>query len=277
MKIDHRVVNLKVPESAKQGPKPSIFFATPTKDGQVFDGYSSSETSTALLLNKHGISCQFVKLRGDPSIVRARNLLVDAFMRSNCSHMFWIDADQGWDPEGVLKILGANEDFTVGLVRVKNDTERYAANLTSEQDRGMVRLDSVGLAFASVYRGVYERMFEAYPNLKTESFGDQYGYHLFEETWPAGVYHSEDITFCNRWTAIGGRIWAVPDIDLEHYGPKLWQGNFDKFLDRNAETVRVRTIKPVDVDLNKQKDIVLERMKAMGLTKFEDDKQESPE
>ena len=35
---------------------------------------------------------------------------------------------------------------------------------------------------------------------------------------------SEDLSFCKRWTNIGGEIWADPNAKLIHAGRKEWVG-----------------------------------------------------
>ena len=41
-----------------------------------------------------------------------------------------------------------------------------------------------------------------------------------------GTYLSEDFSFCRRWTAIGGEIWADLGSTLDHVGPSVFRGDF---------------------------------------------------
>ena len=40
-----------------------------------------------------------------------------------------------------------------------------------------------------------------------------------------GVYTAEDVAFCRNWRAIGGKIFADPQILLRHHGRKAIAGD----------------------------------------------------
>ena len=46
---------------------------------------------------------------------------------------------------------------------------------------------------------------------------------MIDET---GTYLSEDYSFCRRWTAMGGDIWADLASSLNHVGPYVFRGDF---------------------------------------------------
>jgi hypothetical protein len=46
----------------------------------------------------------------EPLIPRARSFLADEFLRSDASHLFFIDADIGFDPKAVITMLGMMSD-----------------------------------------------------------------------------------------------------------------------------------------------------------------------
>jgi GT2 family glycosyltransferase len=40
----------------------------------------------------------------------------------------------------------------------------------------------------------------------------------------------EDINFCLRWRAIGGKVWVWPLVQMEHIGRKSYKGCFGEWL-----------------------------------------------
>ena len=47
---------------------------------------------------------------------------------------------------------------------------------------------------------------------------------FFEQQVIDGHRVSEDMNFCRRWRALGGRVWVCPETELTHWGRKSWTG-----------------------------------------------------
>ena len=46
-----------------------------------------------------------------------------------------------------------------------------------------------------------------------------------------GVWWGEDYAFSNRWRKAGGKIWVIPDMNIDHHGGDIcYAGNFHKHL-----------------------------------------------
>jgi hypothetical protein len=41
---------------------------------------------------------------------------------------------------------------------------------------------------------------------------------------------SEDISFCEKWRELGGKLYLDPSINLAHVGTKRWTGNFSEWI-----------------------------------------------
>lgn len=70
----------------------------------------------------------------------------------------------------------------------------------------------------------------AYPELL---FGppDNYSVDLFNFGAHKGVLYGEDYAFSRNWNDLGGEIWVIPDLNIDHHSPvKAYQGNFHRFL-----------------------------------------------
>ena len=58
----------------------------------------------------YGIDLRFYYLFNESLITRARNYCVDEFMRSDCTHMLFIDSDIGFDAKDVMTLLALMDD-----------------------------------------------------------------------------------------------------------------------------------------------------------------------
>ena len=85
--------------------KRKLLVATPMYGGQCAGHFTKSCTDLVAVCQKYGVSCQFFFLFNESLITRARNYLADGFLRSECTHMIFIDSDIGFDPMDVLALL----------------------------------------------------------------------------------------------------------------------------------------------------------------------------
>ena len=82
-----------------------IFVGTPMYGAQCAGTYTKSSTDLALMCAANGIDIRFYYLFNESLIQRARNYIVDEFLRSDCTHLMFIDADIGFNPRDVLGLL----------------------------------------------------------------------------------------------------------------------------------------------------------------------------
>jgi len=82
-----------------------LFLATPMFGGVCTGTYTKSLTELTMLCASHGIHIQMYYIFNESLIQRARNYCVDEFLRSDCTHMFFIDADIGFGFKDVLTLL----------------------------------------------------------------------------------------------------------------------------------------------------------------------------
>src|ERR1700690_3249439 len=96
--------------------KRKVFFATPTYDYNFCAEYTASMMQTAIHLThrKIDVCAQFVG--GMCFIDLARNKLTSAFLASDSTDLFFIDADVGWDYKSIERFLDYDEEIVAGLV-----------------------------------------------------------------------------------------------------------------------------------------------------------------
>jgi len=85
--------------------KRKLFVATPMYGGNCHGMYTKSTADLAKLCTHYGIEVKFFYLFNESLITRARNYCVDEFMRSDYTHLMFIDSDIGFDPNDVLSLL----------------------------------------------------------------------------------------------------------------------------------------------------------------------------
>ena len=84
--------------------KRKILVATPMYGGMCGGTYTKSTADLASMAAQYGMDVRFYYLFNESLITRARNYLVDEFLRSDCTHLMFIDADIGFDPNDVIAL-----------------------------------------------------------------------------------------------------------------------------------------------------------------------------
>jgi len=181
---------------AEELKKRKIMVATPMYGGQCAGIYTKSSTDLAQLTLKYGVECKFYYLFNESLITRARNYLADEFMRSDCTHLMFIDSDIGFDATDVLALAAiADPDTDKDIVcgpypkkaisweKVKRAVDKGFADENPEvlekyvgdyvfnpADGGNeIRLDQPaevlegGTGFMMIQRRAFEKYKEAYP------------------------------------------------------------------------------------------------------------------
>lgn len=90
--------------------KRKLFVATPMYGGQCAGMYTRSIADLSAFCAKHEIPLQLYYLFNESLITRARNYCVDEFMRSDATHLMFIDSDIGFNPQDVIALLAMQSE-----------------------------------------------------------------------------------------------------------------------------------------------------------------------
>ncbi len=101
-------MNIEVPLQDLQ--KKKIMLATPMYGGMCAGLFTKSVMDLSALCAKHNIQLVAYYLFNESLITRARNYACDEFMRSDCTHLMFIDADIGFQPQDVLALAALCTD-----------------------------------------------------------------------------------------------------------------------------------------------------------------------
>ncbi len=235
-------------------PRTHIVIGTPCFGGQVTNLYASSLLKLQHVLGQQKkIDLTVLMLGGDALITRARQNIVAQFMEmQEATHLLFIDADIGFEPEQFFRILNFDADMTAAIYPTKRiDWDKVRAAVQSGKENldkaalsyvmefvplkeaalknGFAKVRFAGTGFLMIKREVIVKMAARHPELKyaRENRADD---SLKDSSWrfalfncmidPAtGVYLSEDFSFCRRWVDMGGEIWADLQSRLTHTGP----------------------------------------------------------
>jgi hypothetical protein len=90
--------------------KRKLFVGTPMYGGACHGMFSRSMIDLGVMCAKYGIVMQVHYLFNESLIQRARNYITDEFIRSDCTHMMFIDSDIGFNPNDVITMLALMSD-----------------------------------------------------------------------------------------------------------------------------------------------------------------------
>jgi hypothetical protein len=211
-----------------------VMIGTPTQTGDLWADYQNSLIHSMCRAAEKGWAIQTNNLSLCSLINYGRAIIAQDFMDSECDTLFFIDSDLAWDPEGFVSLLEAPMEFMGGAYPQKIDgpPEFHIAlkeQVVPDGTGRKILLDTsgVGGGFVKITRSAMEKMHKAYPELKA-NWKDRDIYMLWDTLIVNGRPLGEDLSFCYRWTSIGGKIYVDPDIDFKHYGRRAWSGNFLK-------------------------------------------------
>lgn len=229
-----------------------VIFSIPVYTGAIESECVLSLLATIKLLNKSGIEYEVNIISGCPVLPVARNTLVAMFMKTDGTDLFFIDSDVGFNPGAVIKILERQEKVVAGVYPLKRFLPGFPVQVKTEDGipigrDGLIEADLLPAGFMRVKRIVFERMQEAYPDLKyTSNVVDIVNSDITEayDFFNMGIggnqrWTTEDYAFCQRWRDIGGQLWVYPDIDFIHTGKFNYRGNYHKYLLNQPKEVLV--------------------------------------
>lgn len=208
---------LKVPVEKLRERK--IFLATPMYGGQCAGMFTRSVADLSALCNHYGIQLQIYFLFNESLITRARNYCADEFLRSDCTHLMFIDSDIGFNPNDVIALLAMADDDSeydviggpypkkcISWEKIKmavdkgaadenpNNLERYVGDYVFNPKNGSGNIPigepcevrEIGTGFMMIRRKTFEVYAEKFPELsykpdhvRTEAFDGSREIHAY--------------------------------------------------------------------------------------------------
>jgi hypothetical protein len=165
-----------------------IFVALPIYGG-VFPAFF---TSIMRLIQSKEVPCSFFPLVGDSLVSRARNRLVGEFLKSDCTHLLFLDCDLQFEPWQIKRLASHDAPIVGGLYPKKQVELGWVMNMfpeiTEPDSTGLLPVKCIGTGAMMIKREVIQYMQDCYPMLRYDAdAGDTSGskYDLFKVgTWP---------------------------------------------------------------------------------------------
>ena len=216
--------------------KHKVFIATPMYGGMAHGLYIKSSLDLQTTFAKYGIETKFSFLFNESLITRARNYLVDEFLRSGYTHLLFIDSDIHYNPQDVLALLALDKDVIGGPYPKKSinwpnvaaaarnhpDMEpRELEGLVGEYVFNVVKGTSqfqvteplevmeIGTGYMMVKREVFEKMEIEYPSIKYKP--DRVGQANFDGTRYIHAYFDTVIDTKDSITGGGSERYLSED------------------------------------------------------------------
>jgi len=225
------------PEQIKKLQSTRIHFCIPCYGGQINEGCFISMLKYMATAQRFGLNFTIDTMVNESLVCRARNSLVAKmlYFEPKSTHLMFVDADIGFEPSEIFKLILSDKDVVGGLYPKKALPISYVVNRVpdAEKNGNLVEVMNLGTGFMLIKREVIEQMIAENPDLHyMDAIGldpkyDPFKYALFDtEIDPeTREYLSEDYLFCKRWRAMGGKIWADLSITLNHIGHYTFRGD----------------------------------------------------
>jgi hypothetical protein len=228
-----------------------LFVATPMYGGMNHGLYMKSCLDLQTTMHRYGIEIKFSFLFNESLITRARNYLVDEFLRTDYTHMLFIDSDIHFNAQDVIALLALDKDVIGGpypkkSIELESLVGEYVFNVVKGTQQFQVteplEVMEIGTGYMMVKREVFDKMKVEYPSIRYKpdhvgqaNFdGSRYIHAYFDtvidtkESIVGGGsdrYLSEDYMFCQLWRKMGGQIFLCPWMKTQHIGTYAFTGN----------------------------------------------------
>ncbi len=205
-----------------------VHIAMPCYGGMLTESTFMSFIKWANTARQLGIDWTLETMVNESLISRARNTLTAKFLeQKESTHLFFVDADIGWEPWHLLVLLNRNVDVIGGLYPMKTMPIKWVVNGfegAEEGPDGLQEVSKAGTGFLLMKREVFEKL-NVHPAVKQYKndigLDPKYDQHLktyFDTAVRQNRYYSEDWTFCENWRDLGGKVWVDKRVLLRHSG-----------------------------------------------------------
>ena len=238
----------------KPMPKAALFVATPMYGGMCTGLYASAIMQLVGVCSQNGLQMYYSFMMNESLITRARNSMAYDFLQSEATHLMFIDADIGFNPQDIPRMVAADVDIICGLYPKKEinwvevtaavqkgvppqnlaqHTGAFVVNLphgqgsTSGSINEPLEIANGGTGFMLIKRQVFDKLMDKVPSYTNDM------YHaidtvrevkIIKEFFATSIDEesnrllSEDYHFCKIAREAGFKVYAAPWAHFTHTG-----------------------------------------------------------
>lgn len=233
-----------------------VLIATPAYNGTVTMGYAASMVELFKIAEKNGIEINFMYGTNEALVTYARNMCANIFLKSDSTHLLFIDSDIQFNAEEVIKMIKTGKDMVCGIYpKKKIDWEKVRISAlqgkkadmlqglsneylviqtpnTQPTKEGLVEIERAATGMMMISRKVFETLEDKVGRFnlvspvqsnvkfeKEELYKEFFYTSIDKET---NIFLHEDFTFCKLWRDTGGKIYGAPWVRLYHIGNHVY-------------------------------------------------------
>ena len=259
-KVENKMVEINLGTSPHK-----IMVCTPCHS-DVSMHYCQAVLKFQMACSNEGIQCSFTLLKSSLVTQGRNLCVAEFLNHEDkYTHLLFIDSDIDFDHKPIFKMLEFDKDiislpYPMKLLSwdkiwrrlntkedaISNEKDLATAGFTFPVkvedpnsitvDKGLMELTHAPTGCMLIKRNVFEKMIKEYPHLEiyqpTNINGKEVKkdnmYNLFDTLHDTKTkrYFGEDFGFCQRWTDIGGKVYAYIDAPITHVGEYCYKGRF---------------------------------------------------
>lgn len=227
------------PMPSQEG-KPHIFLATPAIN--IAGSHFASMIKALPRVVGSGVAIDHFLLMNGCHVDDMRNICVAQFLKTDCTHLLFVDADIGFTPEGLYRMCEHEGEIVAGVYPRKEMALSYPLTLEAEtvtaNADGLITegVASVPAGFLRISRRVLEHMSELRLGRTFRSGeGGEAVPIIFERGLKNGNRLSGDVAFCHWARELGYAIAVDPLQHFIHEGSARFAGCLAADLGANQE------------------------------------------
>lgn len=237
-----------------------LTIATPMYGGQCSGIFTKSLIAAIPKLTAAGIEVDYIDLYNESLITRARNTLTQMFLNSKSDRLLFIDADQSFRAEDIVRMIQSEKDIIAAPVPMKginwnnvkkaavagNDnlhdyTGIFNVNILPESinEDGSIKIENplevlhAGTGMMMITRKVFETLsdlvdeykYDGNPMPEINIVGGTMIKNFWETKVVDGRLLSEDYNLCSLWRSTGGKVYVDLLSKVVHLGSYAFAGN----------------------------------------------------
>lgn len=254
-------------ETMKFNPQPvraKLFVATPMYGGMCTGMYASAVMQCVGAFGQKGIQMYYSFMMNESLITRARNSMAHDFLKSDATHLMFIDADIAFNPNDIPRMVDADKDIICGIYpkkeinwvqvseAVKNGvppdhlqyhTGAFVLNLAHGETSKTgsinepIEIANGGTGFMLIKRKVFEDLADKVPSYTNDMYhavDTVRDVKIIKEFFATSIDEesnrllSEDYHFCKIARENGFKVWCAPWASFSHTGTYNFSGQLPR-------------------------------------------------